>query len=561
MVVQPLVNIFCPRIIIDEISTTRDTKRLVVTIFVMIIATAVVNTFVTLLDNHLSKIYYEDFNRLLEANIGRKSMELKYETTENKETLDYISNAKLGISNAYSGGMNGFFKAFSLFVGNLCIFIITLIVVVKYSWVLLLIVVANISINMFTSKKQNKIQLAQFEKLAFIDRAYYYLLHTLSDIRFGKDIRLFCAKDMMETRTDNFNKEQSLIYKKQADRSQKYVIVSKGNMGCTEIFTYLILAVMALDGKISIGEFMMLSTSVSTLVLSMNTILKQILDLGKFTKYAEKYIEFLEKNQYEQSGDLACDVGEDIEIEFKNVSFMYPNQSKYALKNINIKINSKEHWSVVGLNGAGKTTFIKLLCRLYECTDGEILVNGVNILEYDYASYCKIIAAIFQDFQLLNFSIKENIIVGEFDNTPDSLVMEYIDRVGLSEKVNSLEMGLATPVFRYYDMNGFEPSGGEQQKIAMARALYKDAPMLILDEPTAALDPIAEKDTYERFNEMTENKVAIFISHRLASCKFCKNILVFSEGEIVEQGTHESLIQNKEGLYAKMYTAQEKYYL
>jgi len=560
MIGLPLVNIFCPRLIIDEISTSKDMQRIVTITILMIAIGAVVGTAVVLLENQLSKIYYEDLNRHLEANIGKKSMELKYEVTENKRTLDYISDAKLGIQNAYSGGMSGMFSACSLLLSNIGVLLISAIVVLGYSWLLMVIVVINVVVSTRMNKKLNDIQLAQFEKLSFIDRGYYFLLHSLSDICFGKDIRLFRAKDMMVSRADNFNKEQTNVSKEQAQEAQIYITVSKLNMAVTAILTYLVLAILAVRGEITIGEFAMLATATTTLTSAINVILQQVLDLKKFRQYAVKYIDFLEKNEYEEKGNLDCIDMEDLRIEFRNVSFRYPGQEAYALKHINAEIRKGEHWSIVGLNGAGKTTFIKLLCRLYECTEGEILLNGVNILEYDMKLYTKLLAAVFQDFRLLNFSIKENLVIGESDTVEDEAIMPLIEQVGLAEKVRSLPLGLETPVFRYYDWNGFEPSGGEQQKIAMARALYKDAPILVLDEPTAALDPIAEKEIYEQFDEMTAGKTALFISHRLASCKFCDSILVFENGEIVERGTHDVLVKRSGGLYAQMFAAQEQYY-
>jgi ATP-binding cassette subfamily C protein len=289
-------------------------------------------------------------------------------------------------------------------------------------------------------------------------------------------------------------------------------------------------------------------------------VLLQILDLQKFTRYAEKCVNFLENNDFEESGNLPCACDDSMEIEFKNVSFRYPGSEEYAITNINVKIHKGEHLSIVGLNGAGKTTFIKLLCRFYECTEGEITLNGFNILEYDITSYRKLLAAVFQDFQLLGFSIKENVITGDPADVSDEKVNEIIKEVGLSEKVSSLSAGTDTCVFRYYDLNGFEPSGGEQQKLAMARALYKDAPVLILDEPTAALDPIAEKEVYEKFNEMTDGKTALFISHRLSSCKFCDKIAVFSERTIKEYGSHSQLMKIKDGIYHNMFETQAKQY-
>ncbi len=560
MIIQPLVNVFFPRMIIEEICSGNNNKRIIMFVSILISTTFIINTLVALFDNHLSKIYYEDFNRLLEAGIGKKSMELKYSATEDKKTLDYINDAKLGINNAYSGGMTGFFKAFSLFVSNCAIMLVTVIVVVKYSPILILIVILNVIINTFVSNKQNDIKLSQFNKQSQIERAYFYLLHTLSDIKYGKDIRLFNARKMMIDRADGYNLEQAKIGKALAEKTRKYVIISQLDMAFTTVITYFVLSMMTLKHQINIGEFTMLATSVATLVLSMNNILQQVLNLNKFVKYADKYVEFIEKNTHENTGIKECVYTNGIKIEFKNVSFKYPNQSEYALRNINMTICDNDHLSIVGLNGAGKSTFIKLLCRLYECTEGEILLNGTNILEYDYESYIRYVAAVFQDFNLLNFSIKENIIADNPDKVSDEMIQPLIDEVGLRDKIESLPLGIHTPVFRYYDMRGFEPSGGEQQKIAIARALYKNSPILILDEPTAALDPIAEKEVYERFNEMTDGKIAIFISHRLASCKFCKNILVFNNGEIVERGVHDELIKSPDGLYSKMFKAQEKYY-
>ena len=560
MILRPMVGILCPRYLIDAFLTAGDLKQIIGIALVMIALTAFANLGVTLCEEHLSKIYYEDLNRRNEADIGKKCMELKYIATEQKETLDYIHNAKSGISNDYSGGMKGLFSAFALLISNIGILIVTMSIVIRYSFPLLAVILVSVVIHTVMNDRLNKIRLAQHEKLSSINRGYYFLLHSLSDIRYGKDIRLFHAKKMMTDRVDGYNIEQSRILKQQASESQKYIYISKLDLAVTTILTYLILTRMAVSGYITLGEFTMLASSGAAMVVSMNTILLQVLDLKKFTKYAEKCVSFLENNLYEESGNLMCDPGDDPVIEYKHVSFRYPGHDDYALKDINVTIRKGEHISIVGLNGAGKTTFIKLLCRLYECTEGEITLNGININEYDAASYRKMLGAVFQDFQLLNFSIKENIIAGDPENVSDDDVMEIIRKVGLQEKVDSLPAGLSTCVFRYYDLNGFEPSSGEQQKLAMARALYKNAPVLVLDEPTAALDPIAEKEVYEKFNAMTNGKTALFISHRLASCKFCDYVLVFQDGGIVERGTHNELVTKNNGLYAQMFHAQAQYY-
>ena len=560
MMIQPFINMFGPKMMIDAIMGKAVIISIIKIAAVMILADFVIKLITAFINEELDKEYYAGLDRHLEAAVGKKSMELKFETTENKETLDALADARTGIDSGYSGGSKGLFNALAILIVNIVVLMLSVFVVCRYSFIPLALVLVNVSLNAFFESRLNAIKIEQIQQLAVTDRAYHYLLHGLSDIRYGKDIRLFNAKDMMLGRVDEFNDKQSEINKTQAKKAQKYLSGSKINQAVTASLTYLLLAMMVAEKKIGIGDFTMLVAAVTTIVTAINLVLKQILELKKFCSYSDKFIKYVEGNVYEEKGDKKTDISDGIKIEFKNVYFKYPGSTEYALKNINATIKSGERWSVVGLNGAGKSTFIKLICRLYECTEGEILLNGVNIMDYEYSSYMKTISAVFQDFCLLNFSIKENIICDRPERIDDEVLVPLIEEVGLKEKVDSLPQGLMTPVFRYYDQSGFEPSGGEQQKIAMARALYKDAPVLILDEPTAALDPIAEREIYEQFNLMVKNKAAIFISHRLASCRFCDKLLVFKDGEIVERGTHQSLLKLQDGLYAKMYKTQEKMY-
>ena len=560
MMIQPFINMFGPKMMIDEIMGRSDIGIIIRIAAAMVAADFILKALSGYLFLELDKVYYQGLNRFLEAGVGKKSMELKYETTESKEILDRLADARTGIDEGYSGGAKGLFESLANIIANVVIIMLSSALVFRYTFLPVIPVLVNVTLNAFFESRLNRIKMEQIGLLAKTDRAYFYLVHGLSDIKYGKDIRLFHAKDMMLGRVDEFNDRQSKINKTYAQRSSGYLMGSKINLALTASATYLILALMVIRKEIGIGDFTMLSTAVTTIVASINIVLKQILEVKKFCGYTDKYIKYVEGNKYTEKGDKATDVSDDVVIEFKNVSFKYPGSSNYALNNINAVIRKGERLSVVGLNGAGKTTFIKLLCRLYECTEGEILLNGVNILDYEYGSYMKLLSVVFQDFCLLGFSIKENIICDMPEKAEDDKLMPLIERVGLREKVDSLPLGLMTPVFRYYDQNGFEPSGGEQQKIAMARALYKDAPILILDEPTAALDPKAEKEIYERFASMVINKTALFISHRLASCKFCDRILVFKNGEIVESGSHESLLALPKGLYRAMYMSQEKMY-
>ena len=217
----------------------------------------------------------------------------------------------------------------------------------------------------------------------------------------------------------------------------------------------------------------------------------------------------------------------------------------------------------MGLNGAGKTTFIKLLCRLYDPTDGQILMDGKDIKEYDYEEYMKLFAPVFQDFKLFGFTIGENVITKDrelFTEEETKRLEELLNLVDLDGLIQKKEKGIDTTIFRFFEEDGIEPSGGEQQKLAIARALYKDAPVLILDEPTAALDPIAEYEVYRQFHTLVGDKTAFYISHRLSSCRFCDRIAVFDEGRIAEYGTHEELVKIPGGIYAGMFEAQARYY-
>lgn len=248
----------------------------------------------------------------------------------------------------------------------------------------------------------------------------------------------------------------------------------------------------------------------------------------------------------------------DYEIEFKNVSFKYPGSDDYALKNVSMKFKIGERLAVVGQNGSGKTTFIKLLCRLYDPTEGEILLNGINIKKYNYYDYMSVFSVVFQDFNLFAFKLGEN--VSTKVNYDRELVEDCLNKAGFGERLSEMPEGTETYLYKKFCKDGVEISGGEEQKIALARTLYKDAPFIVLDEPTAALDPVAEAEVYSKFDEIAGDKTAIYISHRLSSCRFCDTIAVFDKGQIVERGIHDELLANEKGKYHELWHAQAQYY-
>ena len=275
-------------------------------------------------------------------------------------------------------------------------------------------------------------------------------------------------------------------------------------------------------------------------------------------EFMEELFRYLDLPDTMYKGTLAVEKREDNRFEIRDVSFRYPGSEEYALRHINLKFRIGERLALVGMNGSGKTTLIKLLCRLYDPTEGTILLNGIDITRYSYDEYIALFSVVFQDFKIFAFSVAENVAC---TSEPDrERVRSALRGVGLEERIDAMPHGMDTAITREYEDDGVDLSGGEGQKLAIARALYKDAPFLILDEPTAALDPLAEAEIYSRFDRMSENRTTVFISHRLSSCRFCDEIAVFDGGRIAEQGNHETLLAQN-GKYAELWNAQAQYYV
>ena len=324
-------------------------------------------------------------------------------------------------------------------------------------------------------------------------------------------------------------------------------------------YIYIYVSVMAMSGSISTGDVLMYAGAIITMMTSVQDAILKYNEIAYNNEYLKLYEEFIKRPNMHYDGTLPIEKRDDkrYELSFYNVSFKYPGSDKYILKDINMTFNIGEKLALVGLNGAGKTTLIKLLLRLYEPTKGEIRLNGIDIGKYDYDEYVQIFSVVFQDFGIFDFPLDENIAASE--DVDSARVKKVIDKVGLTELVNSLPDKEHTLLY-HENGDGVALSGGEAQKLAIARALYKDAPFVILDEPTAALDPIAEAEIYENFDTLVGDKTAIYISHRMSSCKFCDRIVVINNGRIEEEGSHDTLME-KNGLYAKMYNTQANYYV
>jgi ATP-binding cassette subfamily B protein len=412
---------------------------------------------------------------------------------------------------------------------------------------------------LIVASKINKSYLEANEKYAELDRIFYSFIDILGDYKTGKEIRLYKEQNLIDNiTTQKILTDGEITLRKISMRTAKsssFIAILGALVG---FGVYLFIGVKGLFGLFGIdslvlycGSFMQI---ISGIMMFANTLgkLKEILSL------ARDYFKILEAESTMIYGNRELDLTNGFEIEFNNVSFKYPKSDIYALKQINLKISNGEKLAFVGRNGSGKTTFIKLLCRLYDVDEGEILINGINIKEYTRDSLNKLYSIVFQDYKILSLTVADNISAN--DECDKDMLNSALDKANIKDRIEAMPQKEKTYLYKDLDKSGVEISGGEAQKLALARALYKDSPIVILDEPTAALDPIAENEIYSRFNSFVENKTAIYISHRLSSCAFCDRIAVFDNAELVETGTHNELI-SANGRYAELWNAQASYYL
>ena len=411
---------------------------------------------------------------------------------------------------------------------------------------------------LIVATQMNKAWFKAGDEYSRLDRIFYYFLNMFSDYNTGKEIRLYKEQNLIEhTATDKLLTDVEKLLKKASlhtAKSSSFVAILGALVG---FGIYLFIGVKGLYGLFGIGSLVLYCGSFMQII---NGIMKMAVTFGKTAEMVplvNYYFKIVNANDNMTYGEKELDLSDKFEIEFKNVSFKYPNTENYALQNINLKINNGEHLAVVGRNGSGKTTFIKLMCRLYDVTDGEILINGINIKEYSKESIIKLYSVVFQDFKIFSTTLAQNISANEeYDK---ERLYDTLDKANIKDRVLAMENKESTYLYKDLDKSGVEISGGEAQKLALARALYKDSPVVILDEPTAALDPVAENEIYNRFNSFVDNKTAIYISHRLSSCVFCNRIAVFDKSQLVETGTHQGLL-NVNGKYNELWNAQAKYY-
>ena len=379
----------------------------------------------------------------------------------------------------------------------------------------------------------------------------YLLMHVFCNIDAGKVIRLYDMGDMLKENYRRYMDIARPVYVKMCKSERAFHLLNTALAGISSIYAYLLVLLKVMAGAVSIGSFTQYVGALAAFQNDISRILYSSMRIRRMVSYLGHFLDFLALKST-HTGTIPTEKRQDhvYEIEFHHVSFAYPGSTEPVLKDLSCKLTLKHKMAVVGLNGAGKTTFIKLLCRLYDPTEGYITLNGVDIRKYDYRQYQALFGVVFQDFQLFPFPVGQNVAASlHFD---EERLWRCLEQAGVADRVRAMGQKLETPISAV-DEAGENVSGGEAQKLAIARALYKDAPFVVLDEPTAALDPLSEYEIYSRFDELVRDKTSIYISHRMSSCKFCDRIIVLDHGRIIERGTHDDLIAQR-GTYYQLYT-------
>lgn len=488
-----------------------------------------------------------------------KALSMNYQNLENPKILDMhekACRATGGNDEGVEGMMRSFYDV--LVQAMLLVISLSVVVVLDVRLVLLIIFISFLQYLFFrhTVKRDRK---EVWDKLSPTWRRIDYMEHVTQDFSYAKDIRLFHMQDWI------LGKQYQVLAEKQEKMLHSRnlwiynSIFAHGMSVLQNAAIYAVLILVFMGKGMTIGNFTLYLGLASTFASALTEVLNRAGDLKKNSLWVDDFRSFMELTDDEESDCIPLPKTNHYTFTFRNVSFRYEGAEDYALQNVNLTLKAGERLAVVGLNGAGKTTLIKLLLRLYDVTEGEILLNGINVNRFRRREYFTLFAPAFQNVEIFAFPISENVSMKPPKATDRALAERYLGQAGLGDKLAELKDGVQTELLKVLHDDGVDLSGGEKQKLALARALYKEAPIIVLDEPTAALDALAEYRLYKNFDKMIGKKSAVYISHRLSSTRFCDNIAMFVAGKMVEYGSHEVLLAQK-GAYAEMFEIQAQYY-
>lgn len=561
-IVGTLLNSYAPKYVLSFIEDDLP--------FNTIIMYTVIICLIMMILDVISTTCYNSFEfeyRKTEGYVEKKRMDKLFHTDfknmESPDFLDYAQRAKTALNRGK--GFHGVLYQSRNFIaqGTLMILSAALIGIQNILMMIIFIVISFgiVKISSFFTKR-DKIKFS--DAMAPTWRKMNYLESTTKNFDFAKDIRLFNMSNAFFNQLSGVNETYKELNRKHHNRMVLWEVSLGSVLIVQKILMYTGLVYNVVTGAYQISDFVLYVGLVSTFHASVGYVNWIYSDMRTNSLMINDYRNFVDWKEDRETADEKdghiTEINLDkFEFRFENVSFKYPGHDNYVLKNVNLTIKNGAKLAVVGVNGAGKTTFIKLMMKLYEPSEGRILLNDVDIKEYNREEYFKLFSPVFQNVECFAMPIYQNISFAEEDKTDMNKINEVLEQSGLSEKINSYEKGIHTNLLKIFDKEGIDLSGGEKQRLAMARALYKDGKVVILDEPTAALDALAEDRMYREFENMIYGKTAVFISHRLGSTRFCDKIAMFEDGTIVEEGTHEELMA-KNGKYAYMFGIQSQYY-
>ena len=561
--ISPFSKIIFPTLIIEELTKVplnQVNLSNLTWILVLFLAVEFIIPFLMNL-NWMFLLHNENMlNKYWKKLMGDKMMQMRFYHLENPDVLDQISKAQDGLL-GYGNNLGGFQALINNIISILSNFLSVvgiIYIIAQINIWLIFILIGIVGLRLWNQSQIKKLNIQQWEERKRMNRENEYYSSLLTDFKYGKDIRLYACKDLLITKNKEYIEDTYQYQIKINQKFKKLTIIDNLFNMINQLLTYGYVAYYFIQSYISIAQYSLYVTSINTFISSSYSIFNSFLNIRQNTKMMSEFKKFMEIDATYQEGNVKINPNDPIVLEFKDVSFAYPNTTEYVLRHINYRMEGQKKISIVGENGAGKSTFIKLLMRLYDPTEGEILLNGINIKEIPIQDYYALFSVVFQDYQLIGFNLGEQITSS--DTFDEEKVLQILSEVQFNHKMENLQKGLATSMLKYFDDQGIELSGGESQKIAIARALFKDGKILILDEPTSALDPLAEYEIYSQFHKMTQGKLTFYISHRLSSCRFCDEIMVLEHGEIVQLGHHDKLILDEKGKYFEMFKAQAKYY-
>lgn len=546
--------IYETKIILDKFQTDNNLKNVLLLIVGLLVLYAVISL--------IQSVFYAIENYIFDKTayiLSQKACKLMCEADYDKLESPEYKNLLTQHMNFATAPLDMFYAFFELLKSIIMIVVFGTLVSTLHPLIFLMLVVMAV-VHFFAKKPLVRLQHKLNIDMVANDRKFNYVTQISNDFENAKEVRLYDMSPWINEISDDCLKTHRHLHSRIQWRAFLTGSINNFLNLLRDAFAYIYLIIMFSKNAITVGDFTMYFSAITSLSGTLTGLSEKITEL---TKYDLKIKDIRKTEKMPSSRNRGKGISapkENIEIEFKNVSFRYPNAENDTIKNISFKIKAGEKLALVGVNGAGKTTIVKLLCGLYLPTEGEILLNSHPINDYNIYEYYSLFSAVFQDISLMPYSIAENIAATtEKDEIDFEKVKNSIEIAGLKERVDALPLGVDTPFNKNINEGAVDFSGGEKQKLALARAIYLDRPMLILDEPTAALDPIAENEMYMKFNEISRGQTAMFISHRLASTRFCDRIIHLENGEIIENGTHDELIAAN-GKYAMMYGLQSKYY-